>query len=256
MFGWFKRLRRKKIAAQPVPKGWIDIVEAKIPFYQRLTPKQREHFWAQLKIFVAEKHIEGAQGFEVTEEVKVIIAAIAVRMTLYLGVGMYDRLTEIVVYAGDYKHPERKDGIIYGEAHSFGTVVLSWDAVMRGITHAQDGNDTATHEFAHVLDVADGVFDGTPVLSSLRHYKPWAEVMSKHYLALVKGKRDERRVLDTYGATNEAEFFAVVSESFFEKPHQLRERLPELYAQLREFYGWDPALPPEEQPEPPASQLF
>lgn len=258
MFGIFRQWKRQKWIDQPLPAPWLALLEEKVPFFSKMKESQRSRFLAQLKVFLAEKHFEGAQGFEITDEVRVIIAAMAVRLTTYLDISRYDRLTEIVVYEGDYRHPDQDDalhgpesmGVIYGEAHRFGTVVLSWKAVLRGLRHEEDGQDTATHEFAHVLDIADGSFDGTPILDSLRDYKPWAEVMSKHFLALREGKRLERKVLDTYGATNEAEFFAVASEVFFEKPEKLKKLLPDVYERLQGFYGWDPALPVDEQPDP------
>ncbi|MBW2736096.1 MAG: zinc-dependent peptidase, partial [Deltaproteobacteria bacterium] len=103
------------------------------------------------------------------------------------------------------------------------------------------GLDTATHEFAHVLDRGAGAFDGTPKLRAMAHYACWAKVMSQHFTALRAGDRRLRRVLRSYGEQNEVEFFAVASEAFFEKPEQMKERAAELYAVLARFYGWDPA---------------
>ncbi len=259
MFGILRRWRRTRLMKEAFPAAWLAILEEKVPFFSSMKPTLHARFLGQLRVFVEEKHFEGAKGFAITDEVRVVIAATAVRLTTYHDISMYDRLTEIVVYEDDYRHPHAKDalsqpdapGIVYGEAHRFGTVVLSWKAVMRGLRHEDDGQDTATHEFAHVLDIADGAFDGTPILSSMRDYQPWAEVMSQHFFALRDGKRTERKVLDTYGAKNEAEFFAVASEVFFEKPEKLQKLLPDLYAQLKGFYRWDPALPMEQQPDPP-----
>ncbi len=261
MFGILRRWRRSRLLKEPFPAEWITILQEKVPFYVSMKPSLTPRFLGQLQIFLDEKHFEGAQGFVITAEVRVVIAAIAVRLTTYLDISMYDRLTEIVVYEEDYRHPSKKNaldgpeqpGIVYGEAHHFGTVVLSWKAVIRGLRHEDDGQDTATHEFAHVLDIADGSFDGTPILPSMRDYRPWAEVMSQHFFALRDGKRPERKVLDDYGAKNEAEFFAVASEVFFEKPEKLQKLLPDLYACLRSFYRWDPALPTDQQPDPPTS---
>lgn len=240
MFGIVRWFRRRDYRKQPVPAGWHAYLEARVPFYAGLEGALRARFLEYLKIFVWEKHFIGAGGMEVTDEVEVVIAAAAVRLVLHLDISMYDRLTEIVVYPSHYKHPER-DGVIFGEAHQWGTVVLSWDAVVQGLANPRDGHDTSTHEFAHVLDRVDGAFDGTPALRSGEHYRPWAEVMSRHYLALQKRRKAERRALRAYGATNEAEFFAVATESFFEKPAQMKARLPDLYDELRRFYGFDPA---------------
>ena len=104
----------------------------------------------------------------------------------------------------------------------------------------RDGLDTATHEFAHVLDAHDGLFDGTPELHARADYLPWATVMQARFSQLRRGDRALRKVLRDYGATNEAELFAVVSEVFFERPALLRTRAPELYAELHRFYGAPP----------------
>ena len=240
VFGLFRARRRKKLARRPLPDEWLGYLQERVAFYPKLEESLHERFIEYLKIFVWEKHFIGAGGMEITEEVKVVISAAAVRLVLHLDMSMYNRLTEIIVYPSHYKHPQR-DGVIFGEAHSWGTVVLSWDAVLSGLSNAKDGHDTATHEFAHVLDGIDGDFDGTPELRQSRHYRPWAEVMSDHYLKLRKGKKHQRRVLRDYGATNEAEFFAVATESFFEKPAQMKKRTPDLYEELKRFYGFDPA---------------
>lgn len=114
-------------------------------------------------------------------------------------------------------------------------------SVVAGLRYVCDGHDTALHEFAHVLDKGGGSFTGTPRLRANEHYRPWAEVMSRNFLALQAGKAPQRLVLREYGATNEAEFFAVATESFFERPRQMRSLTPDLYQELQRFYGFDPA---------------
>lgn len=239
MLGIIPRLRRWRLGRRPFPFAWLPHVEA-LPFYQRLSPDLQRKFQRALKVFVWDKHFIGAGDMEITDEVRVTVAAAAVRLVLHLDLSYYDRLTEIVVYPDAYLHPER-DGVVFGEAQSWGTVVLSWAAVRHGMRNTEDGKDTAVHEFAHVLDRADGEFDGTPELRAWSHYRPWVAVMSHHFLRLQARARPERRVLDSYGAQNEAEFFAVATETFFEKPEQMQEQMPELYEELRRFYGFDPA---------------
>lgn len=239
MFGLWKRFRRSRLQARPFVSTWYEHLEKNVPFYEKLEGDSRARFLRNLKIFLYDKHFIGAQGLEVTDEMRVTIAAAAVRLVQHLDLSFYDRLTEIVVYPFDYEHQD-KEGAVFGEAHTWGTVVLSWPAVLRGLTNPRDGHDTATHEFAHVLDVMDGAFDGTPELRATEDYRPWAGVMTEHFLALRKNRR-VRKVLRSYGGTNEAEFFAVATEAFFEKPERLRKEKPELYEALRRFYGWDPA---------------
>jgi hypothetical protein len=241
MFGLFRRWRRKRLLRAPIDPDWLAILAARVPFFAGLEGDPRERFLADLRIFVAEKHWIEAGGMEITDEVKVVIAAAAVRLTLHLDFDVYNRLTEIVVYPSHYRHADKEDGVVFGEAHAWGVVVLSWDAVVEGLENPRDGHDTATHEFAHVLDRADGAFDGAPELRASEHYRAWAEVMSHHYERLRDGRRTERKVMRSYGATNEAEFFAVATESFFEKPEQMKQRTPDLYDEMKRFYGFDPA---------------
>jgi Mlc titration factor MtfA (ptsG expression regulator) len=240
MFGWFQSLHRSGLQRRPLPDEWMSALDEHVPFFEELDSEERETFLEYLKVFVWEKHWVSAAGMEITEEVKAVIGAAAVRLVLRLGIDKYDRLSEIVVYPGHYRHPDDDDGIVYGEANEWGTVVLSWPAVLSGLKNQFDGRDTATHEFAHVLDKGGGQFNGTPELRRWGHYKDWAEVMSTHYLNLRERNREELKVLDYYGAQNEAEFFAVATESFFEKPKQMKKHTPELFEQLKLFYGWEP----------------
>ena len=234
-------MRRKRLAKREFPEQWLALLDEHVPFYAGLGDDVREKFHVYLKTFVWEKHFIGAGGQEIDDEVRVVVSAAAVRLVLHLGLKYYDRLTEIIVYPSHYKHPDKDDGVVFGEAHTWGTVVLSWDAVRHGLSNPRDGHDTATHEFAHVLDVKDGSFDGTPGLRGFGDYQPWAKVMSKNFLRLRAKKAKQRKTLRSYGATNEAEFFAVATETFFEKPDRMREKLPDLYEQLKRFYGFDPA---------------
>ncbi len=231
-------LRRRRLGRRPFPEAWRAILAARAPFVAALAPADRARLEELLKLFAWEKHFLGMGGLEVGDEHRVTISAAAVRLVLRRGLGPYDRLTEILVYPGAYAHPDGQAAL--GEAHAWGTVVLSWQAVVQGLRNPADGHETATHEFAHVLDRGDGGFDGTPALGLFAAYAPWARVMSQHYLRLRARKAPERKVLRAYGATNEAEFFAVATEAFFEKPRQLEKHLPELYAELSAYYGQRP----------------
>lgn len=242
MFGLIRKWRRKKMRARPLPEHWPAILEQNLPFYQKLSSELRSRFLQKLKIFVWEKVWIEAGGMEIDDEVRVVVAGAAVRLGLFLDDNVYDRLSEIVIYPSHYHHPEDQ-GVILGEAHAWGTVVLSWDAVLGGLRNPEDGHDTATHEFAHVLDRNTGRFNGTPELRERQDYRPWAVVLDHHYQRLRKGKQKELEVLRSYGATNEAEFFAVATEAFFEKSEQMLEATPDLYEELKHFYGVDPAKP-------------
>ena len=243
MAGPFRWFRRRQLLRRPFPSEWLSYLEARVPFFRMLSPELRQRFLELLKVFVWEKEFIGANGFLITDEVRVVVGATAVQLVLHLGLSYYDRLREIIVYPGAFKLPERT-GVVLGEAKHWGQVILSWESVLVGLSNPRDGHDTAAHEFAHVLDRADGAFDGTPRLREYSHYRVWAAVMDEHFRALQRGRPLERTVLDDYGALNEAEFFAVATESFFEKPRQMKAKTPELYEELRRFYGWDPANGP------------
>ena len=241
--GWIRRLQRRRVRARTFPAEWRAMLEARVPFLARIPTALRPKFEADLMIFEHEKAFIGAGGFTVTEEVRVVISAAAVRLVLCLDISALDRVSEILVYPGAYQHPKR-DGAILGEVSDWSTVVLSWEDVVAGLRNAHDAHDTATHEFAHVLDRASGAFNGTPTLRAREDYAPWGHILSEHYLRLRAGDPKERSVLRDYAATNEAEFFAVATEVFFERSGMMKRRAPDLYEELQRFYGVDPTSAP------------
>jgi hypothetical protein len=240
MLGLLRALQRRRLRRRPFPSEWLGYLERRVPFFHELPTGLRPRFLELLQVFAWEKEFIGAGGFTVTDEVRVVVSATAVRLVVHLDFAYYDRLREVIVYPDAFRIPDRT-GVVLGEAKNWGTVILSWQSVLAGLADPKDGHSTATHEFAHVLDREDGAFDGTPHLRQYSHYRAWASVMGEHFLKLRQGQSAERQVLDEYGGLNEAEFFAVATESFFEKPRQMREKTPELYAELKRFYGWDPA---------------
>ena len=195
---------------------------------------------------------EGCGGLELTDEIKVTIAAQACLLLLHRETDYYPRLITILVYPHAYvaKSIEPIGGGVVlegetarlGEAWKDGVVVLSWDDVRQGASDLHDGHNVVLHEFAHQLDQQDGSADGAPILEHRSQYVTWARVLSDEYDQLrrdtEKGRTD---VLDEYGATNPAEFFAVATECFFEKPIQLRRKHPQLYEELKAYYRQDPA---------------
>jgi len=249
---FLKKRRRERIRAQPFPPEWLAIIQRNVPMYARLSEPDRDELLRRVLVFIAEKSFEGAGGLEMTDEVRVTIAAQACVLLLRLDDDdYYPALRSIVVYPAAYKAPRavrtgevvREDDAVHlGESWGHGAVVLSWNSARQGAADPRDGKNVILHEFAHQLDQEDGAADGTPELDRLALYAPWARVLSEHYLALRKAARTGRKtLLDQYGATNEAEFFAVASECFFERPVQLRARHPELYEELSSYYGQDPA---------------
>lgn len=182
---------------------------------------------------------------------KATIAAQACLLLLRRDAEVYPGLFSILLYPHPYVAVDRvvEGGIVtegevvrLGETWSRGSLVLSWDDVRRGAADPHDGHNVVLHEFAHQLDQQDGASDGTPPLPGRSRHAAWARVLGAAYDDLV-GRIHERRpsVLDAYGATNPAEFFAVATECFFERPAALERGYPDLYAELRRFYRRDPA---------------
>lgn len=237
MFTLIEALRRRALLRRPFPTAWLPIVDEHLPFVSAFDDDERQRFLDRLKLFAWRVRFEGVQGVEITDEVRVLIAGQAARMARNLPYNAYDHLGSVIVYPSHYKH-EDKEGIILGEAHRLGQMVLSWDAVTHGIRNDHDGQNTTLHELAHVLDAQDGELDGTPLLET--GYRRWAHVLSGHFLTLRDSPR-RRSLLRQYGATNEAEFFAVATEAFFEKAEKLKEKAPDLYEELQRYYGVDPA---------------
>lgn len=235
--GIWDRIQRWRNDDREFPPPWRELLTAEFPAYSRLPDALLRDFETHLKHFVWSKNWEGARGVEVTERMKVLVAAHAAQLAMRLPLEVYDGLESVVIYPKTFAHKEGEGA--YGLAHPWGTVVLSWDAVERGLDNPADGRNTTLHEFAHVLDFEDGAADGTPLLATKAAYGVWGSVMGEHFERLRKGGRIEI-ALDEYGATNEAEFFAVATESFFEKPHVLKRVAPALYDVLRDFYRVDP----------------
>jgi len=239
VFSFVRGWKRRRLARRPFPAEWMPVVEQHFPFVKRVDAPTRERFLTRLKVFALEKRFEGAGGLEVTDEMKVVVAGCAARLARNLDLDVYDDLVTVVLYPAAWKSPRDGAGVHLGEAHRWGLVVLAWDAVRHGLAAPGDGHDTALHEFAHVLDLVDGEFDGTPELATWAEVHAWARVFSAHYEKL-RARPERSKVMRAYGATNEAEFFAVATEAFFEKPAKLKERAPDLYAELKRYFRRDP----------------
>ena len=253
VFGFTHR-RRARLRAQPVPASWRAIVEQNVAIFRRLPADDQTELLGHMQVFLSEKHFEGAGGLELTDEIRVTIAAQACLLLLHRETDYYPNLTSIIVYPSGYLASEPApmgNGIWeegergrFGEtAQNLGALVLAWDEARRGAATPTDGKNVVLHEFAHQLDFEDGVTDGTPLLHSRADYAAWAGVMSAEFAALRDADdTGASTLIDKYGATNIAEFFAVITEAFFERPRGLRDRHPELYSELQRFYEQDPAV--------------
>jgi hypothetical protein len=250
VFSWLKQRRREKILAQPFPAEWLEHLQKNVACYGYLSPADRAKLRDDLRVFVAEKNWEGCGGLVMTAEIKVTIAALACLMALGLDRDCFARVLSILVYPSEYKVPvQRSHGPLIveghdqrlGEAWYRGPVILSWDDVLWDARHPGEGGNLVFHEFAHQLDMLDRESDGTPPLGTRDQYRRWREVMTAEYDQLIADARAGRQtLLDPYGTTNEAEFFAVVTECFFDLPAPLRAEHPRLYQLLREYYRQNP----------------
>jgi hypothetical protein len=205
-----------------------------------------------VQVFLSEKRFEGCAGLELTDEIRLTIATQACLLLLHRKTNYYPRLLTILVYPSGYlvERNEPVDGVIWEEgkegrlgetAPQMRSLVLAWDAACYGALDPSDGKNLVLHEFAHQLDFEDFVADGVPALGSRNDKRSWAEVMAMEFAALRAA--DETGIptlLDSYGAINPAEFFAVATEAFFERPLALRQRRPQLFAELQRFYRQDP----------------
>jgi len=232
--------KRQRLFDAPFPAHWRALLEREVPFWTRWPRALRDEAEPLIQAFEGEQRWVGAADLELTETMRVVISASAVRPVLRLGLEYYDHISEIVVYPYDHLVVPGHGAGVLGLAHPHGVIVLTWPAVLRGLARPADGRDTALHEFVHAIDLADGVMDGAPPLRQAQDFDPWARTLGRRFQAQQEG-RD--RVLRPYAGHSPPEFFAVASEHFFERPRQLRRRLPDLHAQLVRFYGWDPADP-------------
>jgi Mlc titration factor MtfA (ptsG expression regulator) len=260
MFGFFKRRRRQQLRAAPFPAAWLEIMERNVPFSACLPENDRRELQGLVQIFLAEKHFEGCGGLELTDEIKVTIAAQACLLLLHRETDIYPRLITILVYPNAYLAKDAEpigagavlegESIRLGESWPSGVVVLSWDDVRAGASDIHDGQNLVFHEFAHQLDREDGAINGAPLLERGSQYVAWARVLNAEFERLRRDRWLGREtVLDQYGATDPAEFFAVATEAFFEKPRVLQKRHPQLYEELKSFYRQDPArLLPRKDP--------
>jgi MtfA peptidase len=246
--GWLKNLRRRRVLARHrIDEALWRAVLASLPFLRGLSADETRRLRELALLFLAEKQFSGAHGFRLDDAMRLAIAVQAGLLILELGIERYDGWSEVIVYPGDFRVPISEtddDGVVHqfdderaGESWPGGPVVLSWDAAV----HAPDMN-VVIHEFAHKLDMANGEADGMPALHAGMDRRAWREAFRAAYDGFCDAlDRGRETWLDPYAAEAPGEFFAVVSEAFFEAPNETRRRYAEVYEQLRQFYRQDPA---------------
>lgn len=248
---WIPRMRLKRAVRAPFPAEWVKLLEENIQVYRQLPMPLRLQLRRLIKQFLHQKHFSGAGGLEINDEIRVTIAAEACMLVLNRSAGVYPRLRYIIVYPSSFTvergNPDQAGVVshhprgLLGESWQSGKIILAWDSVLHGSRNFLDGQNVVLHEFAHQLDSETGSANGAPLLGGASSYSTWATVLSGEFADLqADSRRGKRSLLDHYGATNPAEFFAVATETFFEKPVQMAKHHHELFKTLKSYYRIDP----------------
>jgi Mlc titration factor MtfA (ptsG expression regulator) len=247
-----KRRDERTLRRRAIPQALWQLTLARYPFLARRTPADLAALRDLATLFLAQKEFTGAQGLEVTDEIAVAVAAQACLPVLRLGLAPYSRFVGIVVHPDEVvarREVMDEDGIVHqydemlsGEAMEGGPVMLSWHDVEAAGESAEWAYNVVIHEFVHVLDMADGVADGVPLLADRAARQAWQRVIEAQYHDFCdRVDAGEDTVLDPYGAESVDEFFAVASEAFFVAPPAMRDEHPALYDLFAGYFRQDPA---------------
>lgn len=248
----WRAARRARIARRPFPAAWREILRRRFALWPALPAHVQLQLKRRVLVLLAEVPFIGCAGLEIDDEMRVLIAAQAALLLLGRG-GGFGGLREVLVYPGHFVAPHSEGGaggvvhesraVLAGQSWQRGQVILAWDAVLDGAADAHDGANVVIHEFAHQIDQDKGVANGAPFLGRRADMQRWARVMQGEFDALQAAlARGESGLIDRYAATAPAEFFAVTSELFFERPAELAAGHPALYDELQRCYRVDPRL--------------
>ncbi len=247
----WRRWQRSRLRAGVFPAAWRTILRQRVPQFARLPADLQLRLKQDMLVFLAEKPFWGCAGLQVTDEMRVTVAALACFPLLGARRGYYPQLQRILLYPGafaarhqrvgeDGVHSERLQALS-GQSWAEGQVLLSWEDVLQGAADPADGRNVVIHEFAHQLDQAKGFANGAPVLRTRQAYRGWSRVMQAEFDALRwRLGQGEDGLIEAYGATDPAEFFAVCSELFFERAQELAAQHPALFAELCSYYRVNP----------------
>jgi len=232
--------RRARLLRSTFPEQWRQILESRVGFYRRLDGAERRRFEDAIRVFLAEKRITGIKT-EIDTTTRLLVAASAVIPIFGFPEWEYDNLAEVLIYPSSFNEEKQFDGHLHrnilGMVHTSGALnrimILSKEDLFKGFDHERSDRNVGLHEFAHILDAADGEVDGIPLGIKSECLQPWLQVMASEIERLEKG----RSTLDPYALTNRGEFFAVATEAFFKTPQQMKRDHPDLYRVLECVFG-------------------
>lgn len=246
---FYRTWRRDRQLKAPFPEPWQRYLESNVPLYRKLPKPLKQALEQRVQLFLSEKEFYGCDGFEVDDAVRVTIAGHACVLILARPYSDFDEVSSILVYPDAYHVRDiESDGMVVsesneiraGEASSRGQVVLAWKECEEAAKNPHSSHNVMLHEFAHQLDYLDGTADGAPPLGG-EQARHWQRSMTRAYEHLRHTLQHHQQPwLDPYGATEPAEFFAVLTEAFFQQPEHLKHEQPEVYKALKGYYRLDP----------------
>ncbi|MGI2103796.1 M90 family metallopeptidase [Shewanella frigidimarina] len=248
---WRLNRQRNIITSKPFPTQWRHILKKRFPYFKAMPTDLQLQLKKHIQIFINEKQFVGCDGFEINDEVKVTIAAQACLLLLNRKTNYYPKLKQILVYPSAFIVEKNRTvlagvqssqrNVLLGESWEYGKVVLSWNSTIEGAADPFDGSNVVIHEFAHQLDQEDGTANGAPPLRDITSYRSWSSTLGQEFKQLQYcAQQHIPSLFNYYGATNPAEFFAVISETFFERPVEFYQQHQQLYKELSQFYQLDP----------------
>ena len=244
MRGWLSTARRTPSSPQavPIPASYRALLQQHVPFYRKLDQTQQTNFENRLMHFLATTRITGVNT-NVEEMDKIFVAASAVIPIFGFPDWEYRNLNEVLLYPDSFNHDFEQQGSdrsilgMVGDGAMNRVMILSQHELQQAFLNKTGKTNTAIHEFTHLVDKSDGAVDGRPEFVAEQEYiRPWLQLMQAEIKRILEGESD----INPYGATNEGEFFAVVSEYFFERPDLLQDKHPELYRLLTKIFRQDP----------------
>lgn len=257
VFGWLAgpwlatEWRRAGVRRQPFPLAWREVLRQRMPAFRALPADLQLQLKKQAQVLLAEVPFIGCNGLVVTTEMRVLVAAQAALLLLNRRKASFRNLRQVLLYPRPFivdrtvpnglglVHDTRR--VLSGESWQQGQVILSWPDVLAGAAVPDDGHNVVIHEFAHQLDQETGSANGAPYVQGQQARQRWAETMKTEFEALqARLANGHPGLIDAYGATDPAEFFAVTSELFFERPQALAEAHPQLFRELASCYRSNP----------------